>query len=98
MTATALILGSLAGLAGDAEAARFAPPVQLTAGGKNHTGILYPSPVMHDVDGDGAHELLIGEIFGTITISDRDAEGGVTAWAKANPMKVGGEPIKLNNW
>ena len=48
----------------DPEAAKFAPPVQLTAGGKNHTGILYPSPALYDVDGDGARELLIGEIFG----------------------------------
>lgn len=82
----------------DAGAAEFAPPVQLTAGGKNHTGIMYPSPALHDVDGDGARELLIGEIFGTITISDPLEGGPSSAWTKARPMKVGGEPIKLNNW
>lgn len=76
----------------------FAPPVQLTAGGKKHTGIMYPSPVLHDVDGDGAAELLIGEIFGTITISERESEGSTTAWTKARPMQVDGKPIKLNNW
>ena len=76
----------------------FAPPVQLTAGGKNHTGIMYPSPVFHDVDGDGKSELLIGEIFGTITISERESEGSATAWTKARPMQIDGEPIKLNNW
>ena len=82
----------------DPEAAKFAPPVQLTAGGKNHTGILYPSPTLYDVDGDGARELLIGEIFGTITVSDRAEDGAATAWTKARPMKVDGKPIKLNNW
>ncbi|MEM1450423.1 MAG: hypothetical protein AAF957_11115 [Planctomycetota bacterium] len=99
MIVTSLLVAS-AGLGVEAEApkARFAPPVQLTAGGSEHTGILYPSPALHDVDGDGALELLIGEIFGTITISERDPEGPATAWREAQSMKVGGEPIKLNNW
>ncbi|MEM9381471.1 MAG: hypothetical protein AAGB93_16065 [Planctomycetota bacterium] len=98
VTASLLLASAGLGVEGETPKVRFAPPVQLTAGGSAHTGILYPSPALHDVDGDGARELLIGEIFGTITVSEREAEGPATAWAEAQPMRVGGEPIKLNNW
>ncbi len=76
----------------------FHGPVALTAGGKALEGILYPSPTIFDVDGDGADELMIGEIFGSITISERATGEDPLAWDKAKKMMTGGKPIKLNNW
>ncbi len=76
----------------------FHAPVQITSNGKPHEGILYPSPTVFDVDGDGADELLIGEIFGSISVSDSAEGEDSLAWGKAKKMTSGGEPIKLNNW
>jgi hypothetical protein len=101
MIVSALLLVPLAAAFADDEDApkeRFAPPVQLTAGGERHTGILYPSPTLYDTDDDGHPELLIGEIFGTITVSHKDADAASTDWLAAEPMEAEGKPIKLNNW
>ncbi|MFT7075946.1 MAG: hypothetical protein ACJA0P_001960 [Planctomycetota bacterium] len=76
----------------------FHGPVALTTNGKPHEGILYPSPTVFDVDGDGVDELLIGEIFGSIKISEPLPGDDTLAWGKAQRMTTGGEPIKLNNW
>ncbi len=75
----------------------FAGPVQLTTDGKPFTGILYPSPLVHDLDGDGRPEMMIGEIFGTITVA-RPTGKELGEFGALEPMKAAGKPIKLNNW
>ena len=50
----------------------FKAPVRLKAGdkwlGENR---LYPSPVLHDLDGDGLPDVVIGDLFGKVTVATR---------------------------
>lgn len=74
--------------------AKFGAPEALTTNGKSMTGILYPSPALRDIDGDGKSELLIGDLRGFIQV----AEGDGLAWGKLEQLKSGKEPLKLHNW
>lgn len=62
--------------------------------------MMYPSPVMFDVDNDGADELVIGTIFGGIYACENSNQGdGDPIWE--SPVAVNsaaGEPLRLNNW
>ena len=91
-----LILGT-ALLAGEpGSVASFEPPVQLRAGDKvMGEKVLYPSPVMHDVTGDKKADMVIGDLIGQITVSERSGEG----WTAPQPLKgADGQPLKFNNW
>lgn len=76
----------------------FGAPEELTTAGEAFTGILYPSPVLHDVDGDGQRELLIGDLPGRILVSEPTSETQGVAWSEQKSLEVDGEPIRLNNW
>ena len=80
------------------EPAQFAPPIQLLRDGANHTGILYPSPVLYDLDGNGQRELVIGDLKGHITFSQRVADGEDHQWTAAEQLQSQGKPLKLDNW
>ena len=57
--------------------------------------LLYPSPVLADVDGDGAREMLIGGLRGYIHVSERTAEG----WGpEARLQASDGKELKFHNW
>jgi hypothetical protein len=56
---------------------------------------LYPSPGMHDVDGDGKLDIVIGDLRGYLTVTKRTADG----WsAEENLLGADGKPLKFNNW
>ncbi|MEE9395310.1 MAG: hypothetical protein V3W41_22690 [Planctomycetota bacterium] len=74
----------------------FAAPVELTAGGKAISNLMYPSPVLHDLDGDGKRELVLGEIFGTVRACTASADG--LKWQKQVLLQAEGEKLKFNNW
>ncbi len=77
----------------------FGEPESLHTAGKPFKGIMYPSPVLQDLDGDGAPELIVGDLPGRMRVAKRAAEGGDTAWAALKPMKLAdGSRIDLNNW
>ena len=88
-----------AALAPDARAqgATFAPPVQLHAGdallGK---GRLYPSPALHDVNGDGHLDVFIGDLRGHITFALGTADGGFAAEQKLKDAE--GKILDFGNW
>ncbi|MGE3166615.1 MAG: hypothetical protein AB7O52_17070 [Planctomycetota bacterium] len=75
---------------------RFEAPVRLMAGEKPMGGDrLYPSPVLHDVDGDGVADMVIGDLVGNLTVSKRVAG----AWLAPTPLTAAdGKPLKFNNW
>ncbi|MCB9891531.1 MAG: hypothetical protein H6833_07780 [Planctomycetes bacterium] len=56
---------------------------------------LYPSPVLFDVDGDGTRELVIGDLPGVLTASEKTSTG----WGKEVRMKTAdGKDLKFHNW
>lgn len=75
---------------------QFAAPVRLQAGGKLlGEGRLYPSPVAHDVNGDGRLDLVVGDLRGRITVALRTASG----YAAEAPMRAAdGKDIDFHNW
>lgn len=82
------------------EAARFAAPVLLTeAGAPLGRGLLYPSPALFDVDGDGAAELVLGDLIGNVWKHERSEGEDTLAWSKRERVQASdGKDLKFNNW
>jgi hypothetical protein len=75
----------------------FAPPQRLKVGDKFlGAGRYYPSPVLHDVDGDGAPEIVIGDLIGKVTVASGKA--GLSLAAETPMLKQDGKPLKFSNW
>ena len=74
----------------------FAAPRLLMAGEKEMgSGSLYPSPVLLDIDGDGAREMVIGGLRGYLSVARRTEAG----WGAEVKLKSrDGEDLKFSNW
>ena len=81
---------------------RFAAPERLLADGRPinaEEGMLYPSPVLFDVDGDGQDELVCGDLWGHLWVHESAAEAGEPAWLAPEKLKsADGEVLKVPNW
>ncbi|MCC6465936.1 MAG: hypothetical protein IT463_11405 [Planctomycetes bacterium] len=56
---------------------------------------LYPSPALHDLDGDGKREIVIGDLFGGLTYLSPTKDG----WGEEKVLNgADGKPLKFNNW
>ena len=77
---------------------RFAPPVPISpAAAAKIESILYPTPVLHDVDGDGALEMVIGDLPGNLWVCEK-AEGGPMEWSEPKALEGPDGPLKFDNW
>ncbi len=78
----------------------FHAPVQLMAGDSAMgEGILYPSPKMQDLNGDGVPEMLIGDLRGQLLVAERQGSGDSVQWSELKPLETAdGKPIKFDNW
>lgn len=78
---------------------RFAEPKRVLAGDAFlGEGRLYPSPVLHDVDGDGLKDIVVGDLLGAVTFAPRVA-GKTVAFAAGRPFPDrDGKPLKFHNW
>lgn len=60
---------------------------------------VYPSPVFHDLDGDGVLDIVLGDLPGNVTVTKRTAEGDPTALGKTVPVPAAdGKPLDFENW
>jgi len=81
-----------------AQTAEFDAPVRITAGGDNFSKILYPSPVLFDVDGNGARDLVFGDLPGNLRSCAPDDDADELTWAAMTNLQSEGKPLKLHNW
>jgi hypothetical protein len=84
-----------AGAAGDAA---FDAPVQLTCAGDPIDSLIYPTPVLQDLDSDGKRELVLGDLRGFLYHSKPESPGSDLAWTSLEKFQSGAEPLKLHNW
>jgi hypothetical protein len=79
-----------------AQSPQWAPPIRLMAGDQFlGGGRLYPSPVWHDLDGDGTADLVVGDLRGHLTVAKRNGKG----YAKEEKvLGADGKIVDLKNW
>ena len=96
LTTLALAPFLATGMAGEPE---FKAPVEVLAGGNDFSGVLYPSPVFHDINGDGRHELVIGDLRGYLEYATRLSAGDEGEWGEMTKLQAtDGKDIKFSNW
>ncbi|MFT7486330.1 MAG: hypothetical protein ACI9F9_002185 [Candidatus Paceibacteria bacterium] len=78
--------------------AQFAAPVPITVGSEPIRGFSYPSPTLHDLDGDGSVELLVGDLRGRVVAAQPRGKSGAFDWQGLDSLQVGDEDLRLNNW
>jgi hypothetical protein len=78
----------------------FAAPVRMEAGDKfMGEGRLYPSPVFHDVDGDGLADIVIGDLVGRLTVAPRLKGEGPPRFGPETLVKAAdGKDLDFDNW
>ena len=102
-----LALGTAAGLGVTARVAaqtdrpslHFAAPIRLKAGdkflGENR---LYPSPVFHDIDGDGRLDIVVGDLLGHLTVALRGPGERLAFGEETKLLDGDGKAIDFHNW
>ncbi len=83
-----------------AQLPKFASPVRLEAGGKLlGAERLYPSPVYHDMNGDGLADIVVGDLRGHLTVALRDAGPGTPRFAAESQLNGADQrPLDFENW
>ena len=62
-------------------------------------GRLYPSPVFHDVNGDGALDIVVGDLPGFLTVALRKPGADRMAFGPETRLKdFEGKDLKFHNW
>ena len=81
---------------------KFAEPVflKIDDAPMNESGeMMYPSPVIFDIDNDGKDEMVVGTIFGGIFSCENSGEANAPVWEAPQPVNsTEGQPLELNNW
>jgi len=96
----ALPLAHFTSAAGDTPTPTFAPPVRLMAG-ETYLGAerLFPSPVFHDLNGDGLLDVVVGDLVGRLTVALRVKGADARAFAdETDVMAADGKRIDFHNW
>lgn len=80
--------------------ATFAAPVRLRAGDKFlGEKRLFPSPVLHDVNGDGLADIVVGDLVGRLTVALRLPGDGPLAFAAETKLQDrDAKDLDFHNW
>lgn len=79
---------------------QFSAPTRLKAGdaflGERR---LFPSPVFHDMNGDGLQDIVVGDLVGKLTVALRKPGAGPASYGEETKlMDVEGKEIDFHNW
>ena len=91
---------SVAQAEGPVEEVRFAPPRRIKAGKAFvGQGRMYPSPVVHDVNGDKRLDIVVADVMGNVTVAQRARSKSPIKFAAETPLLGSGRrPLKFSNW
>jgi len=60
---------------------------------------LYPSPMLHDMNGDGLADIVVGDLRGRITVALRQPGDGPARYAaETKLMALDGKELDFANW
>lgn len=78
----------------------FAPAIRLTDGGAPlGSDRSFPSPVLQDMNADGVPDLVIGDLWGKLTVSLQIREKGANRWTHDTPLlDADGAELDFHNW
>src|SRR5262245_55599326 len=80
---------------------QFHAPVRLTTEGvpiNQKEKLLYPSPVLLDIDGDGQTKLVVGDLWGKLRVYSPVGKRGDLAWGTAKILQAQGKDLSVPNW
>jgi hypothetical protein len=96
-----LTLALLVSASAHVDQPRFSTPELVLADGQALNaveGMLFPSPVLFDIDRDGQRELVCGDLWGYLRVYENSGTEKQPVWGPAEKLKSGGEVIKVSNW
>jgi hypothetical protein len=79
----------------------FDPPVRLMTGSvpiNQKEKLLYPSPVLIDLDGDKQPELVLGDLWGKLRVYPAIGKRGELTWGQGKNLQVNGKDLEVPNW
>jgi hypothetical protein len=79
----------------------FEPPVRLLSEGaplNQREQLLYPSPVLLDIDGDRQVELVVGDLWGKLRVYKPAGKRGDLAWGRGTVLQANGKELVVPNW
>lgn len=81
-------------------AVTFESPVRCKAGDELlGADRLFPSPVFHDVDGDGLLDVVVGDLLGRLTVALQRKVGDARTYApETEVLAADGKPVDFHNW
>jgi hypothetical protein len=97
--ATAVILTQTA--LAEQPKALFEPPVRLMSEGmpiNEREKLLYPSPVLLDLNGDKQKVLVIGDLWGKLRVYQPAGKRGELTWGKGTNLQARGKDLVVPNW
>ena len=98
-TSSLLLLGATLAAQAPPPPLTFAEPVRLKAGdkflGENR---LFPSPVFHDMNGDGRADIVVGDLIGKLTVAQRTGAGAPAYAAETKQMALDDKELDFANW
>jgi hypothetical protein len=79
----------------------FEPPVRLMSGGKpinQEEKLLFPSPVLLDLKGDGQKVLVVGDLWGKLRVYQLTGKRSDINWGNGANLQANGKELVVPNW